>query len=80
MSAGDLARLVALAAVWGFSFVFIRVAVPPLGPVALTVIRTLGAGCALLLVAYALGVTLGGAGGGRVSSPSASSTRRSRSC
>ena len=59
MSPADLARLVALAAVWGFSFVFIRVAVPPLGPVALTVIRTLGAGCALLVVAYALGVTPG---------------------
>jgi drug/metabolite transporter (DMT)-like permease len=59
VSPGDLARLVALAAVWGFSFVFIRVAVPPLGPIALTVIRTLGAGCALLVVAYALGITPG---------------------
>jgi drug/metabolite transporter (DMT)-like permease len=59
VSPGDLARLVALAAVWGLAFVFIRVAVPPLGPVALTVIRTLLAGCALLLVAYALGIRLG---------------------
>ena len=59
MSSGDLARLVALAAVWGLAFVFIRVAVPPLGPVALTVIRTLLAGCALLLVAHAVGVRLG---------------------
>jgi len=55
----DLARLVALAAVWGLSFVFIRVAVPPLGPAALTVIRTLGAGCVLLLIAHAVGVRLG---------------------
>jgi drug/metabolite transporter (DMT)-like permease len=54
----DLARLAGLAAVWGLAFVFIRVAVPPLGPVALTVIRTLVAGCALLLVAHALGVRL----------------------
>jgi drug/metabolite transporter (DMT)-like permease len=59
VSPADLARLVALAAVWGLAFVFIRVAVPPLGPVALTVIRTLVAGCALLLVARALGVRLG---------------------
>ncbi len=59
MGAGDLARLVALAACWGLAFVFIRVAVPPLGPVALTVIRTLVAGCALLAVARALGVWIG---------------------
>ncbi|MET0681082.1 MAG: DMT family transporter [Burkholderiales bacterium] len=59
MSPADLARLVGLAAVWGLAFVFIRVAVPPLGPVALTVIRTLVAGCALFLVARAIGVELG---------------------
>jgi drug/metabolite transporter (DMT)-like permease len=59
VSGGDLARLVALAVVWGLAFVFIRVAVPPLGPVALTVIRTLLAGCALLLVAHAVGIRLG---------------------
>ena len=34
MSAADLGRLVLLAAVWGLAFVFIRVAVMPLGPVA----------------------------------------------
>jgi drug/metabolite transporter (DMT)-like permease len=59
VSPADLARLLGLAAVWGLAFVFIRVSVPPLGPVALTVIRTLVAGCALLLVARALGVRLG---------------------
>ncbi len=59
MSAADLARLVALAACWGLAFVFIRVAVPPLGPVALSAIRTLGAGCVLLLVAHAIGVGIG---------------------
>ena len=59
MSPGDLARLVALAAVWGLAFVFIRVSVPPLGPVALTVIRTLLAGCALALVAHAVGIRIG---------------------
>ena len=36
MSRADFARLVALGALWGLAFVFIRVAVPPLGPVALT--------------------------------------------
>jgi len=55
---GDLARLVALAGCWGLAFVFIRVAVQPLGPVALTVIRTLLAGCALALVAHAVGIGL----------------------
>jgi drug/metabolite transporter (DMT)-like permease len=59
VSPADLARLVGLAAAWGLAFVFIRVAVPPLGPVALTVIRTLVAGCALFLVARAIGVELG---------------------
>ena len=34
MNAGSIARLTALAALWGASFVFIRVAVPALGPVA----------------------------------------------
>ena len=58
MSPADLARLVALSGCWGLAFVFIRVAVPPLGPVTLTVIRTLGAGCALLLVVHAVGVRL----------------------
>jgi drug/metabolite transporter (DMT)-like permease len=56
VSPADLARLVGLAAVWGLAFVFIRVAVPPLGPVALTVFRTLLAGLALLAYAYAIGV------------------------
>lgn len=58
MSGADVARLVGLAACWGLAFVFIRVAVPPLGPVALTVFRTLLAGMALLLYARALGVEL----------------------
>jgi len=54
----DLARLLGLATIWGLGFVFIRVAVPPLGPVALTMIRTLVAGGALVLLARALGVGL----------------------
>lgn len=51
MSRADFGRLVALAGLWGLAFVFIRVAVPPLGPVTLTAIRVLIAG--LVLAAYA---------------------------
>jgi drug/metabolite transporter (DMT)-like permease len=44
----DIAELVALAALWGGSFLFMRVAVPAFGPVALVFLRV--AGAALLLV------------------------------
>ena len=59
MSPADLARLVGLAAVWGLAFVFIRVAVPPFGPIGLTFVRTILAGSALALYAYAIGVAIG---------------------
>ena len=58
MSAADLGRLVLLAAVWGLAFVFIRVAVMPLGPVALVELRQVIAGLALALYARALGLSL----------------------
>jgi len=58
----DLARLVALAAVWGLAFVFIRVAVPPLGPVVLTELRALIAGVVLTLYIWRRGTRLGGPG------------------
>jgi drug/metabolite transporter (DMT)-like permease len=51
VSGADWLRLTGLAACWGLAFVFIRVAVPALGPYALVEVRTLIA-CALLL-AYA---------------------------
>jgi drug/metabolite transporter (DMT)-like permease len=44
----DLARLVALAAMWGASYLFMRHAVPYLGPVLLIELRVLVAGLALL--------------------------------
>ena len=44
----DLAELLALAALWGGSFLFMRVAVPAFGPVALAFLRVFGA--ALMLV------------------------------
>jgi len=48
MNAPDVFRLLMLAAIWGASFVWMRVAVPEFGPVALTAIRA--AGGALVLV------------------------------
>lgn len=58
MSAADLGRLVLLAAVWGLAFVFIRVAVMPLGPVALVELRQVIAGLALAFYVRALGLSL----------------------
>jgi len=51
MQAGDLGRLIVLAALWGGSFLFIRVAAPVLGPIVLVELRVLIAGLALLLYA-----------------------------
>jgi drug/metabolite transporter (DMT)-like permease len=44
----DIAELLALAALWGASFLFMRVAVPAFGPIALVFLRV--AGAALVLV------------------------------
>src|SRR5204862_3454941 len=44
----DVAELVVLAAVWGSSFLFMRLAVPAFGPVAIAALRV--AGASLLLV------------------------------
>jgi len=48
MSAADLARLAALGAVWGGSFIFIRVTAPVLGPLWMAEGRVLIGGLALL--------------------------------
>ena len=48
MRARDIVELLALAALWGASFLFMRVAVPAFGPLALAFLRVFGA--ALLLV------------------------------
>jgi drug/metabolite transporter (DMT)-like permease len=58
MGAADLARLVVLAAAWGLAFVFIRVAVPPLGPVTLTALRALIAGAVLVIYVRRHGIAL----------------------
>jgi len=47
MSAADAARLVTLAAIWGASFLFIRIAAPAIGVVATADVRMLIAGAAL---------------------------------
>ena len=48
MRASDVARLLALAAIWSASFAFIRVLAPPLGPVWTATLRVLVAGIALV--------------------------------
>src|SRR5258706_706056 len=55
----DLARLVALAAMWGASYLFMRYAVPHFGAVALIEWRTLIAGLALGAFLLATGATVG---------------------
>ena len=48
MTAGDAGRLVALAAIWGAAFIFMRVAAPVLGPIWTSELRVLLGGLALL--------------------------------
>lgn len=55
MTAGDAARLVTLAAMWGASFLFMRVAAPVVGAVATADLRMLIAGSALLAYYAATG-------------------------
>jgi drug/metabolite transporter (DMT)-like permease len=55
MTARQLAMLLVLAALWGASFLFMRVAVPSLGPVVLADARVAIAGAALLAYAALIG-------------------------
>lgn len=55
MTAGDVGRLLALAAIWGASFLFTRVAAPQIGPLATTDLRMLIGGLALLAWFRAIG-------------------------
>jgi len=43
MKTADIAELIALAAIWGASFLFMRIGAPEFGPVALTALRVAGA-------------------------------------
>jgi len=55
MNAADAARLVTLAAIWGASFLFMRIAAPAIGPVATADVRMLIAGGALAAYYVATG-------------------------
>jgi drug/metabolite transporter (DMT)-like permease len=55
MTAADSARLVALAAIWGAAFIFLRVVAPVLGPVWTAELRVLLGGLALLVWFRAIG-------------------------
>jgi drug/metabolite transporter (DMT)-like permease len=55
----DLARLVALAAMWGGSYLFMRYAVPHLGAALMIEVRVLVAGLALAVMIYASGGAVG---------------------
>ncbi len=59
MRVGDVARLLTLAALWGGSFLFMRVAVQPLGPIATAELRVLLAAVALLVWLRVAGIRLG---------------------
>ena len=59
MRAADYARLVALAAIWGAAFIFMRVAAPVLGPVWTAELRVLLGGLALLAWLRAIGFDAG---------------------
>jgi drug/metabolite transporter (DMT)-like permease len=48
MKSQDLAELIALAAIWGASFLFMRIGAPEFGPVALSALRVAGATLFLL--------------------------------
>jgi drug/metabolite transporter (DMT)-like permease len=54
MSVKQLGVLLLLAALWGASFLFMRIAAPVLGPVLLIELRVLFAGIALLVYAWAI--------------------------
>ena len=59
MRSADLARLVALAAMWGASYLFMRYAVASMGPALLIELRVAIAGAALLAFVTLTGGTLG---------------------
>lgn len=58
MRAADLARLIGLAAIWGASFLFARIAVPALGAAWFTELRVALAAIVMTLYATAAGVRL----------------------
>ncbi|MFN0301196.1 MAG: DMT family transporter [Burkholderiales bacterium] len=59
MSTADLIRLIVLAALWGASFLFMRIAAPSLGAIVTAEIRVLLAGIILYVYALRLGEPVG---------------------
>ena len=59
MRPADLARLIALAAMWGGSYLFLRYAVPSMGALLLIELRVVLAGLALLAFVLATGGHVG---------------------
>lgn len=55
MRTSDISRLAILSAIWGFSFIFMRVLAPTLGPVVVADMRVLIAGIALALYFKVIG-------------------------
>ncbi|HEY4540933.1 MAG TPA: EamA family transporter [Noviherbaspirillum sp.] len=58
MTVSDLAKLVLLSAIWGASFMFLRVCVPEFGPVLTALLRTVLAGTALYAYAKASAIDI----------------------
>jgi drug/metabolite transporter (DMT)-like permease len=56
MRTSDLVRLIVLAAIWGFSFIFIRVLAPVIGPVMTATFRVFLAGVALMIYFWFTGL------------------------
>ena len=55
----DLGALILLGAIWGSSYLFIRIIVPVLGPWGMVAPRMLGAGIALMILARVYGIAWG---------------------
>lgn len=58
MSIADLVKLIFLSAIWGGSFIFLRIAVPEVGPLLTASLRTLFAGMALMTVVKMMNVSM----------------------
>jgi drug/metabolite transporter (DMT)-like permease len=58
MSAADLLKLLLLSALWGGSFIFLRIAVPEIGPLLTAMLRTSVAGIALIAFSVMTGVPM----------------------
>lgn len=58
MSGADLVKLLLLSALWGCSFIFLRIAVPEVGPLLAAILRTSLAGIALTVFSTLAGIPM----------------------